>query len=188
MLYNLLGRPVDVIVIIICIWMFARTASGAVSLTAVQVSAESAWYEREYFRFFSSAFAHGGIMHIGFNMSTLYTVGQVEPGYGSVVYLTYTVALVYLCGVFASLISIAMARCGGEAGGAASAQRVLQPAVGYSAVLFAWMVVSTAQRESYCPVPMAPGLCLPTWRVPLPLTGGITVPVNLAPFLSLAFI
>lgn len=191
-LSNLLGRPVDVLVILICAWLFIRTASGAVSLSAVHVSAEQAWYQTEYFRFFSSAFAHGGIMHIGFNLSTLYTVGQVEPGYGSVVYLTYTIAMVLLCGTIASLISIALARrlagAGAGADATAGAQRILQPAVGYSAVLFAWLVVATSQRESYCPVPMAPGLCLPTWRVPVPFSGGITIPVNLAPFLSLAFI
>ncbi len=40
--------------------------------------------------------------------------------------------------------------------------------VGYSCVLFAWIVVSTSKAESYCPLPGLQSVCIPTWQVPLP--------------------
>ncbi len=57
--------------------------------------------------------------------------------------------------------------------------------MGYSCVLFALIVVSTSKATEYCPFPGLKQVCLPTWQISLPMSGGTIVPFNAAPFLLL---
>jgi membrane associated rhomboid family serine protease len=60
----------------------------------------------EYYRLISSAFVHGGLLHIGMNMSTLLAIGRsLEMQYGSVTMMFLTLWALVLCGVmFVSLV------------------------------------------------------------------------------------
>ena len=49
------------------------------------------FYLNEYYRIITSAFLHGGLMHIGMNMMSLVAIGgMLEPLYGSVKFLWIT--------------------------------------------------------------------------------------------------
>jgi rhomboid protease GluP len=56
-------------------------------------------YDAEYYRIFTSAFLHGGIMHIAMNMMSLVALGGVlEPGYGTLRFIWITWVAIILAG------------------------------------------------------------------------------------------
>lgn len=63
-------------------------------------------YRGEYYRLISSAFVHGGLLHIGMNMSTLLAIGgALENKYGSTKMLFLTLWALVLSGtMFVTLI------------------------------------------------------------------------------------
>ena len=49
------------------------------------------YYKSEYYRVITSAFLHGGIMHIGMNMMSLVALGGIlEPNYGTLKFFYLT--------------------------------------------------------------------------------------------------
>jgi membrane associated rhomboid family serine protease len=127
---------------------------------------------QDYGRAFSSAFGHFEIWHVGFNMMTLFTLGNVleEQLYGSIPFLMYTLAFVPLT----ALVVVAL-------------QRVFTTApssmVGFSGILFAWSVVATLSTSQTCPIMFLPDLCFNTYRL---LDGKVTV--SLGPLVQLVFL
>jgi membrane associated rhomboid family serine protease len=120
----------------------------------------------EWWRGFTGATAHFEPLHIGFNMMSLHTLGkELEGGlYGSINFFMYNVALV----VMTTIVMMAMVY------GRLRFQRGLNDderirlretsSVGYSAVLFAWMVISTLERDqATCPIPFFNDLCFSTY-------------------------
>lgn len=139
--------------------------------------------------------AHFEPLHIGFNMMSLNTLGrELEGGFGSIVFLVYNVALV----VFTTAVMMGMvharlrwtqrtldrtpdpqlrASCEGRA-----ARLRETSSVGFSAVLFAWMVVSTLERtQPTCPIPFVPDVCFATYAAP----GMPFLKFNVSPIVSL---
>jgi membrane associated rhomboid family serine protease len=161
-------------------------------------------------RAFSGALSHFEIWHIGFNMMSLHTLGQeLEPIYGSIPFFLYNFSLIPIT----TLIELGMmivqqryqerrqqrqqlqqqqAQQEGQVYVDSSATAVIVPIeslpnhniVGYSGVLFAWMVVATLQptRGNSCPIPFVPSLCFQTFSF---LGGAISF--NLGPFVTLVF-
>ena len=152
--------------------------------------------EHEWWRGFTGATAHFEPLHIGFNMMSLNTLGkELEGGFGSIVFLVYNVALV----VFTTLTMMGMVyvrlrwiqhKLDGPSNNP-QLQSALQEqqvrlretsSVGYSAVLFAWMVISTMERtQPTCPVPFFNDVCFSTYSVP----GVSFLKFNIAPIVSL---
>ncbi|KAA0148831.1 hypothetical protein FNF27_06004 [Cafeteria roenbergensis] len=175
---SLSARPVDAAIMILCAWLYFRKATGKVGDDHLAVSLELAAGRQEGWRAITSSVAHGGLLHLGFNLMTLFQLGSLEPSLGSARYAGLSVALMLLTAAAACALQLCAAKVLRRPGS------VEQRAVGYSAVLFAWIVVEASQRGEYCPLPVPAGLCLPTWRVPLPGLDA-SVPLNLAPFLLL---
>ena len=117
---------------------------------------------------------------------------ELEGGFGSIVFLVYNIALI----VFTTMIMMAMVCIRIKwlqykiDNGATNAQTTLSyqeqqqrlqntSSVGFSAVLFAWMVISTMERtQSTCPVPFFNDVCFSTYTFgPLKF--------NIAPIVSL---
>jgi len=138
-------------------------------------------HEHELWRAFTGATAHFEPLHIGFNMMSLYTLGMdLEPTlYGSVPFLFYNICLIPLTtAIMMGMVWLQIryktrsrAR-GGTGGGIGSfsergydvEQQLRQTkSVGYSAVLFAWMVVSSLERSRTCPIPFMEDLCFETY-------------------------
>lgn len=148
--------------------------------------------EHEWWRGLTGALAHFELLHIGFNMMSLNTLGrELEGGFGSVVFLVYNIALI----VFTTMVMMAMVYgrikwLQYKIDNGANAQTTLAyqeqqqrlqntSSVGFSAVLFAWMVINTMERsQPTCPVPFFNDVCFSTYTFgPLKF--------NIAPIVSL---
>jgi len=111
----------------------------------------------EYWRSFTGATAHFEPLHLGFNMMALYSLGtELEPSYGSIPFLLYNISLVPIttC-IMMSLVYLQMRYTGNSALSETST-------VGYSGVLFCWMVITSLERQETCPIPFMPGVCFAT--------------------------
>ena len=90
----------------------------------------------EYYRMVSSAFVHGGLMHIAMNMSTLLAIGgSLENQYGTIPMLFLTLWCLLLCGAtFVCMVwvySVMSSQLG----------ELNTSAVGYSGVLFGYALI-----------------------------------------------
>eukprot|EP00581_Thalassiosira_minuscula_P015147 CAMPEP_0183714204 /NCGR_PEP_ID=MMETSP0737-20130205/8818_1 /TAXON_ID=385413 /ORGANISM="Thalassiosira miniscula, Strain CCMP1093" /LENGTH=839 /DNA_ID=CAMNT_0025943111 /DNA_START=45 /DNA_END=2564 /DNA_ORIENTATION=+ len=157
----------------------------------------------EWWRGMSGATAHFEPLHIGFNMMSLHTLGlELEGGFGSIIFLIYNLALI----VFTTMVMMGMVygrirylqykidhAANNTNTNPQTQQQLLHytemqtklrntSSVGYSAVLFAWMVISTMERRgATCPIPFFNDVCFSTYEVP----GLPWLKVNLAPMVSL---
>jgi len=90
----------------------------------------------EYYRMVSSAFVHGGLMHIAMNMSTLLAIGSaLENQYGTLPMMFLTLWCLLLCGATFVLIVWIYAVCSAQPG------ELNTSAVGYSGVLFSYALI-----------------------------------------------
>ncbi|CAJ1944371.1 unnamed protein product [Cylindrotheca closterium] len=121
---------------------------------------------QDYGRAFTSTFGHFEIWHVGINMMTLFSLGQMleEQIYGSIPFLMYTVSFVPLTAIVVVLL-----------------QRFTTPKsmVGFSGILFAWSVVATLSSSQSCPIMFLPDFCFSTFQ----LFGA--VPISLGPLVQL---
>ena len=115
--------------------------------------------EGELWRSFSGATAHFEPLHLGFNMMALYSLGnELEPSYGSIPFLFYNISLIPITVVIMmSIVYLQIKRTGNAALGETSS-------VGYSGVLFAWMVIASLERSETCPIPFLPTVCFSTYE------------------------
>jgi rhomboid domain-containing protein 1 len=124
-------------------------------------------YRYEYYRVFTSAFLHGGILHIAMNMMSLITLGGLlEPTYGSLRFLWITWAAILLAAVnyifFAWLSSVIMQ----------NPAYMFSNSIGYSGVLFSYTAIESFHASS--PYRSVFGLfSVPTKLYPLILLGVI---------------
>ena len=91
-------------IMIACIFMFGVTillGDGSTDVrTLLEFGANSGYYTRngEFFRLFTCIFLHAGILHLFFNMYSLYIVGpQIESFYGKLKYI-FIFAFSGICG------------------------------------------------------------------------------------------
>lgn len=90
----------------------------------------------EYYRMVSSAFVHGGLMHIAMNMSTLLAIGSaLENQYGTIPMLFLTLWCLLLCGATFVCMVWTYAALSGQPGALNTS------AVGYSGVLFSYALI-----------------------------------------------
>jgi membrane associated rhomboid family serine protease len=131
--------------------------------------------EKKYHRCVTASLSHVSVLHLLFNMSTLWSCGVVEAAgggtnaaypWGSGWYARLSaLMLLGTCGIVLAIARVlVIARVRGE-----EHERVT--AVGYSAVVFGWMTILSVKR--------------PTSALVL-FGGAVHLPVNLAPFASLA--
>ncbi|RYE83816.1 MAG: rhomboid family intramembrane serine protease, partial [Methanosarcinales archaeon] len=146
-----IGAACCVIWFVIWNWRF-DIAPLAVSYNAVVV-------DRQLYRAVTACFVHGGILHLVFNMTSLYAISGVEAAAGSYFYTKTTLLLLLV----AELVSIALVSTLARWWGMTSALE--QRAVGYSGILFGWSAIiakwnPTAQVAFMGLIPM------PAWVSP----------------------
>lgn len=95
----------------------------------------------ELWRAFSASFAHFEILHIGFNMMSLYNLGGLEELYGSLPYFWSSLAMVVLTVAFMMSVMHYQVTIQGNHSVAD------KHTVGYSGVLFVWMVIGEFIRD-----------------------------------------
>ena len=185
-LHSIVTQPVTSFLFLTFGLVFFALFTSRLPTSAVVGSAQALLMRREYWRILSATLSHEAIMHLGMNGLSLYNLAFVEPQLGSFVYLLYTAELMVLveCVDAAARWFLAWRRD--------ARAHWARKHLGFSGVLFAWMMVATAQLPEFCPLPMVP-LCIPTFDIPLPFTissGGLgaRLPINLGPFLLLFLI
>jgi membrane associated rhomboid family serine protease len=93
-------------------------------------------YKGEWYRMFTSAFLHGGLMHIGMNMMSLIALGGgLEPAYGTTRFYYITLLSIILEGIFYVTLTYLCAKISGDI------SYLYSNSIGYSGVLFSYAVV-----------------------------------------------
>lgn len=96
------------------------------------------WYFNQYYRMITSAFLHGGIMHIGMNMMSLVAIGgMLEPVYGTFKFLCLTWLSILLGGICYLLLAF------GTAWITSNWSYLGVSSIGYSGVLFSYAVIES---------------------------------------------
>jgi membrane associated rhomboid family serine protease len=100
-------------------------------------------YEYQYYRIFTSAFLHGGILHIAMNMMSLVAMGGLlEPTYGSLRFLWLTWASIFLtafCYIFFAWLSSVLMQ---------DTSYMNSNSIGYSGVLFSYTAIESFHASS----------------------------------------
>lgn len=121
--------------------------------------------------------SHFEIWHIGFNLMTWTSLGPLlEQEYGSIPVLLWTLSFLPLTTLLVMILSEGIRRW------APSLHRPSSSMVGFSGILFAWMVIATLSQENHrpsCPIFFLPNVCFHTHK----LTPNIHF--NLGPFVQL---
>jgi membrane associated rhomboid family serine protease len=141
----LLHHPTTSLLLLLNLFLCYQYWNHRIPPSAVSKSYHKICCEYEWWRSFTGATAHFEPLHIGFNMMSLYTLGQeLEGGFGSVVFMIYNVAMVVMC----SLVMMGMVygrlwweRYRGREDEEKMRRLRETSTVGYSGVLFAWMVM-----------------------------------------------
>ena len=160
-------KPTTTILLLLQVGLFGVYWNNRVAPSAVAKHYSHIVHGGELWRTLSGATAHFETLHLGFNMMALYALGHQLEQNNSVVFFQQNLSLI----VLTSLLMLAMIhvqlrhyqqqRQHHQQQQRAQALRETS-SVGYSGVLFAWMVVASLQQESTCPLPVLTQLCFPT--------------------------
>lgn len=159
-LEQILYRPATTLLLGLNVYLAYRYWDGRISPSSVAKIYSKIVVEYELWRSFSGATAHFEPLHLGFNMMSLYSLGmELEENFGSVNFFLYNVSLIVLTtAVMMGLTWLRIRHTGNTALSETST-------VGFSGVLFAWMVVASLERSNTCPVPFLPDMCFDTYNV-----------------------
>lgn len=184
---QLMQRPVTTALLIVIFGVAYYLWAYKVDPSSVAYSYDAVVNKGEYWRTITASFAHFELLHLAFNTMSLYQLGlMLEPVYGSATFLYLNLSLVLLTMLICTAIYHVMIHRYGRA------DVVHQQAVGFSCVLFAWMVALSVRQSQYCPIFLFPSFCVDTWQIPLPsaLAGALgipSIPVNIGPLTLLVF-
>ena len=154
------GQPVTSILVLIICSIALYIHYKQIPPESITVSYEKVIYNREYYRIFTASLSHLDMWHLVFNVIGLYGVGMLEREYGSINYLSFSIALVPLTIVVCLILTyILMKSTNDDNHGKTNA-------VGYSCVLFAWIVAYSAGIDEFCPLFFLPQFCFPTLNIP----------------------
>ena len=157
-LEQILYRPATTLLLGLNVYLAYRYWDGRVSPSSVAKMYSKIVELHELWRSFSGATAHFEPLHLGFNMMSLYSLGmELEETFGSINFFLYNVSLIVL--TTAVMIGVTWLRIRHTGNTALSETST----VGFSGVLFAWMVVASLERSNTCPVPFLPDMCFNTY-------------------------
>lgn len=177
-LEELISRPVTTTLLAIIFGIAYYLWSNHVPPADVCFSYDTVVQQGEVWRAFSASLSHYDLMHLGFNCMTLYQIGSLEPLWGSVAFAYLNVGLIVITIAICAAVTHCMVHYYGRVDMAA------QRALGFSCVLFAWMVAQSVRMNNFCPIFLFPSLCFSTYAIPLP-GFDIALPVNLGPIVLL---
>jgi len=160
------------VVLAFCYWNF-RVSPNAVALMDGPMLQQF-----QYWRGLTGALAHFEWWHLLFNMMSLHNLGQFleEDHYGSINFLLYNLGLIPVTVLFffagSHLVYSIRHRLrsgnNNESGINSLQTTISRPAinaVGYSGILFAWMVISALEQTKSCPIPFLDSVCFETWHL-----------------------
>jgi membrane associated rhomboid family serine protease len=136
-------------------------------INTLAINAAAVLLHREYYRIVSSAFVHGGFLHIFMNMSSLVQLGgSLEAQFGSMQFAFLTMWSILLVGALYVLFSWILAEVLNDP------YQMHASAVGFSGVLFCYAVIDANH----------------TFEVSRSMFGMFDVPAKLTPFVLLVLL
>lgn len=181
---QMLERPVTTFLLAIIFYAAYVLWSSRTEVSDVSFSYDAVLNQGEYWRMVTASFSHFDAWHLLFNTMSLFQLGELEVTYGSVTFAFLNVDLVFItmgiCVLFSHIMIYKFNR----------ADQINAQAVGFSCVLFAWMVAASVRMKQYCPIFLLPSLCFTTYYIPNPLAfysiGPLLgFPVNIGPIILL---
>ena len=116
----------------------------------------------QWWRIFTASVAHFDLLHLAFNVMSFYQLGVLEQDvYSSLSFAYLTCFLVVLTMIICTLM-YHLAIYKHDMG-----HLLTQQAVGFSCVLFAWMVAMAVRLDKFCPLFFLPSMCFSTFHLPL---------------------
>ena len=170
----LLNCPVLSCLVVAMLAIFLLLWRGVWSVQLAVADASSLLHRGEVWRVFSAALSHHSPIHFAMNILSLCNLAFIEPLLGSYTFAMLTVCFIVLVELLDAVWRAALSNREGHQA------QWSRPHLGFSGVLFAWMMFATAQLDTFCPIPFLP-LCVPTVAV-----GSFRV--NLGPLLLVAAI
>jgi membrane associated rhomboid family serine protease len=121
----------------------------------------------EPWRWFTGATAHFDIWHFGMNMMTLSSLGTAleHKKVGSMAFFATNLSMMLYTGILWWMFQWLVRS------NSSTSSHPSVPTVGYSGVLFAWLVVLSMEQGTVCPVFFLPDLCFSA----VPLGGGFSI-------------
>ncbi|CAM9533132.1 unnamed protein product, partial [Heterosigma akashiwo] len=157
---ELLATPVTLFLLIVnAAAGYKLWADRVLPVDRVSFSVRAFVEEQEYWRAITASFSHFDLMHIGFNLLSLYNLKAVETVYGPWHHLCLTAVLVVGTMLTNAAAGVYIWKARGQ-----EAQRNKQ-AVGFSCVLFSYMVIAAVRMKEFCPIPGFSGLCFKTYML-----------------------
>lgn len=176
----LFNRPVNTCLLLIITFIFYLFSTNQCDKLAVTYSFHSVVERSEYWRIVTASLSHFDWLHVIFNAMTLYQIGDIEVLLGSSTYFYLSIDLIFLTMLTVILIEYILIH-------KFNRQDILnQQSVGYSCVLFAWIVVFSVRMSEFCPIFLFPSFCFKTYLIKTPLIQ-LTLPVNFGPIILLIF-
>lgn len=171
-MHIMLSQPVTMLLIALILFYGYYLWNNRVEVSDVSCSYDAIVNKCEYYRIVTSSFAHVDLMHIGFNLMALYQFGNLEAFvYGSYMYAWMSINLVVLTIMVMLVLMVGYAKWFSprQSGDTSTSYRsnpiLLGQSIGYSCVLFAWMVDISVRMDELCPVIFMPSLCFKTMYI-----------------------
>ena len=135
----------------------------------------------EFYRLVSSPIAHSSVISLVFSVLGIYWMGATnEQDFGTIPFLSLNVSMAILSGLIGLLLVKILSICVSRYTGAAFGSDSFGPiAMGYSPVVFAWMVIASLERPTlHIPIPGLP-LTVPTITILFFIPFNALIPVGL---------
>ena len=132
---DLIHHPINTLLIILMLYIYYLFITNKLDRNIATMSYESIIQKNEYWRIFSSSLSHFDITHIGFNLMSLYQFKDLEILFGSIKYYYYTINLIIITIIICLFIQYILIKKFHQL------NQIQQTSIGFSCVLFAWMVV-----------------------------------------------
>lgn len=172
-------RPITTCILLIIFIIFFLCLTNRIDRNMMLISYDSIVNKDEYFRIFTASLSHFDWMHVIFNTMSLYEIGEIELVLGSGKYLYLNVDLIVITMIICLFVQHILITKFNKT------EMIQQQSLGYSCVLFAWMVVFSVRLRKFCPIFLFPSLCFSTYVLKIPFTAGL--PVNFGPIVLLVF-
>ncbi len=162
------GQPVTTFIIACLFGIAYYLYMNQIPVDVVSFSYDKVLQQGEYGRIVTASLAHFDLWHLGFNTMAAYQMGILESVYGSVKFLYLSISLIFITIIICvGIYHVMIYRFERE-------DMRIQQGVGYSCVLFAWIVAASVNMDEFCPIFFLPKMCFKTFTVPL-----VGFPINL---------
>lgn len=165
-----------ILLIITCVFLYIK--SNSINPANVAIIYSNISDEREYWRLLTGTLSHFELFHYAFNTMGLIQFGTVEALYGSFKFFELSAVIFFLNSLLFMLLYSLMINYFNKP------DYKTHQTVGYSGILFAWMVVYSMKNEEFCPIFFYPDFCLKTFFLDIPGTS-ISLAINAGPFVLL---